>query len=180
MHIDSIAPLALSIARSVLRWGWDAADIEDAAQEAALHIWTAMQRTPDAGRGYYAAAGYRGARGWMAAQCRNADSLRALADCANAGLDAERRGWHDGKPWQEPLTDEERDRLVQILARGRRKPASAERDAWIVQALSRGLTQMEIGNELGISRWHVGVLRQRIRTALSRGGNDGLCNSVVG
>jgi len=166
--MDDIPRLATETSRAALaRAGrWTAADYEDAAQEAALHIWQAAVRTPSAGRGYYARAGYTAAQGWIAAQSRHYDSMRVLAGYASAGLDAERRGWHDGKPWQEPLSDAQRDLLAARLAQLRGRADTAERDAGIVQALSRGLTQREIGEPLGISRWHVGVLRQRIRKTL--------------
>lgn len=159
-----LAPVA---ARSLLRHGnWSPMDIEDATQEAALHIWQAMQRKPHATSGYYFRAGFTGAQQWMRQRCREWDSLRIVAGYATAGLEAERRGWHDGKPWSEPLSDARRDRLATILAVGRRKPETADRDALIVQMLSRGMTQKEIGDGLDMSRWHVGVLRQRIRKAL--------------
>lgn len=164
-----IAVLAKEMARAGLRgvWRWSGQDYEDASQEAALHIHQAMQRRPEAGSGYYARAGYKAARGWVAAQARSLDSQRVLAGFASTGLNAERRGWHDGKPWDEPLSDARAAQIANLLAKGRRKPETALRDACILQSLSRGLTQKEIGDEMGLSRWHVGVLRQRIRKALS-------------
>lgn len=161
-----LAPIA---ARSLLCHGnWSLQDIEDASQEAALHIWQAMQRKPGAANGYYFRAGFTGAQQWVQQRCREWDSFRVMADYATAGLDAERRGWHDGKPWSEPLSDARRDQLETLFAAlpGSARGFKPEQGALIVQLLSRGLTQKEIGDELGKSRWHIGVIRQRIRKAL--------------
>lgn len=160
-----IQPLAQSVARAALaRWGrWSPMDVEDATQEAAIHIWQAVQRKPGASSGYYARAGYTGAMGWMAEQARYADGMRVMAGYASAGLDAERQAFHDGKPWQEPLDKTRAEAVAPLLGRG----ATGQRRAAVLAGLSRGLTQAEIGAELGISKWHVGVERQRARKALA-------------
>lgn len=167
MEPETILDLAQQVGRAACcRFGsgsWPVQDVEDACQEAALHIHQAMQRMPDAGRGYYARAGYLGAIEFFIGRCKAHDADRVYA---SAGLDAARKGWHEGQAWQEPMDNAQRAALVLLLTGLPNKRFRPEMGATVMQLLSRGLTQSEIGLEIGKSKWHVGVVRQRVRRVL--------------
>lgn len=170
MDAESILELAHRVSRAaVARMGvWvSPQDFEDVKQTAALHIYQAFLRNPDASRGYYARSGFTGAMNCLASICFRNDTDRKAREVAESGVVQGESAYHEGQAWQEPLSEEEREYITEAIAALPWRKRCASEYVNVLEGLSQGLTQKEIGDQIGKTRWHVGVIRQRLRTALT-------------
>lgn len=170
MNEQQIAHLAQHMARSASRrmgGHFSREEIEDASQDAAIAILQAQARPCyNGGTGYLARAAFIAARASFITVYVARAEMRALAGLSSAQWEQLQRSFHDGKPWERAIEDDERDQIAQWLSTQRREGYRPDMGARVMQLLSRGLTQKEIGEEMGKSRWHIGMIRQRVRRTL--------------
>lgn len=176
VHILDLADKAARCVRRRYDLQWTPEDFEDARQEAAASICRALRDRPNMGEGYYFRAGVQGAT----RQAFRHASLHAGSLTRSDGSTIE-----DGEPietpsrgWATPLGDAELPTLRRLLGTVRRKPdarggpktrdqLAVARDLVILVGLSEGLSQSQIGEQLGLPKGHVHKYQQNIRRRLA-------------
>lgn len=175
MEADAIIDLADKAARHVRKrfdLQWTREDFEDARQEAATGIVRALRDASEGvSNGYYFRAGAQGATRYAFRRTSiRAESVAERTDGTAMG--------YPSRGWAQPLEDADFPKLRTMLGRVHRKanarggPTTRDqlavaRDLIILEGLSRGLSQSEIGARLALPKGHVHRYQQQLRLRLA-------------